>query len=535
VDGPVKSLLSKLDYLEPRFLPLGQIVSDNAQRYPDAIAMTQGTRETSWATFERATNQIANGFLAEGVRPGARIAYLGKTTDLAFLIMHACAKARAVFTPINWRLSGPEVAYVLEDAQAVILFVDKALSPLLLNGRESGGVPEILIDLEGGDSDDESDFSNWRSRFSAHAPGIDICNEDIVLQLYTSGTTGRPKGALISQEYVMNVGRMWHAEQEDIYDMLPGEEHLNFYPIFHTSGAISGHYNTFARGCGIVIFPDFDLEQILDCIDRRAIPLLGGVPTMLQMFLSHPRFQQLDFSNTRYVMYGAAPMPAPLRNSLIELVGCRFCQGYGATECLNISVLRPQDHETESGRLESVGRPMAGVDVRIVDAKGETLPIGTIGEIAIRAPAMVTSYWNLPEASAAAFRDGWYLTGDGGCIDEDGYLYLKERIKDLIISGGENIYPAEIENLLYAQPSVQSAAVVALADDKWGEVPVAFIVTEKGHEFDPEALRYCVAEHLARYKQPKHYWQLEALPLSGSGKVLKKDLRALALALLDDE
>ena len=449
--------------------------------------------------------------------------------------MHGCAKARLVFTPVNWRLAAPEIAYILEDSQAKFLFVAAEFLPLIESIKDPNALADRLVLLNGQAAGDEREFLHWCSQHPSHRPEIEIQAEDIVLQLYTSGTTGRPKGALITQEYVMNAGRMWHAEEEDAYDMRPGEEHLNFMPIFHTSGAVSGQYGTFARGCGIVIFPEFDLEQILDCMDQRAIPMLGGVPTMLQMFLSHPRFREIDFSSLRYIMYCAAPMPIPLRDSLIEHVGCRFCQGYGATESLNISVLRPADHEEDSERLQSVGRPMSGVEIKIVDPEGHELPTGAIGEIAIRSPVMATGYWNLPESTAAAFKDGWYFTGDGGCLDADGYLYLKERIKDLIISGGENVYPAEIENLLYAHPSVESAAVVALADDRWGEVPVAFIVTKEGQSFEPATLQAYVGDNLARYKQPKHYIQIEELPLGGSGKVLKKDLRVQARTLLHKE
>lgn len=518
----------KTDFIEPHFLPLGQIVGYNAERYSSVVAMTQGDKETTWREFDFYSNQVANGLIAEGIQPGARVAYLGKTTDVAFQIMHGVAKARAVFTPVNWRLAAPEVAYILRDARAEFLFASEEFLPLLKGIASDGDFIKKLVILEGETLEDQNHFLTWRERYPSQSTGIEILASDVVLQLYTSGTTGRPKGTLITQEYVINSGKMWHAEEEDIYEMLPGEEYLNFFPIFHTSGAISGQYCAFARGCGIIILPDFDPEKILDCIDQRPIPVFGGVPTMLQMFHSHPKFLQTDFSNVRYIMYGAAPMPASLRDSLIEHVGCRFSQGYGATESLNIALLRPQDHEYESERLLSVGRAMAGVKIKIVDAEGREVPLGTVGEIAIQSPTMMKGYWNLPKATAAAFKDDWYLTGDGGCLDAEGYLYLRERIKDLIISGGENVYPGEIENVLYAHPSVESAAVVAVADEKWGEVPLAFIVVKEGYRFEPKVLQTFVGENLARYKQPKYYEQIDELPLTGSGKVLKKDLRELA-------
>ena len=524
--------LSKKDFIEPVFLPLGQIVSFNAERIPEVVALTQTDRETTWAEFERYSNQVANGLIAEGIGEGARIAYLGKTTDDAFQIMHGVAKAGAVFTPINWRLAAPEVVYILEDAEAEFLFVSIDFLPLVEDALGDYGSPKKLVVLDDDDADGHQlAYRRWRDAFGADHPGIEIRSDDVVLQLYTSGTTGHPKGALITHEYTMNAVRMLHALEEDIYDMLPGEEYLNCFPIFHGSGAIWGQCPAFARGCGIVIFPDFDPEKIFECIGQRAIPILGSVPTMLHEFLLNPKFTETDFSNLRYIAYGAAPMPVPLRDRLVELVDCRFAQGYGATESLMISLLSPKDHETESERLLSVGQAMPGVEIKIVDSEGRKLPVGEIGEVAIRSPVIAKGYWNLPEATSAAFRDGWYLTGDGGYLDEGGYLFLKERIKDLIISGGENIYPAEIENLLYAHPMVESAAVVALPDEKWGEVPLAFILVKEGASFDADVLRAYVNEKLARYKQPKYYSRIDAMPLNASGKVLKKDLRDLAKAL----
>lgn len=515
-------------FIEPVFLPFGQIVTHNAKHIPEVVAMTQGDCETTWAEFDRYTNQVANGLIEQGLLPGARVAYLGKTTDEAFQILHGIAKARGVFTPLNWRLTAKEVSAILSDANAEYLFVAEDFLSLVevLIGKEAS-FRKVIV-LEGSACSEHSGYVEWREQHSSHSPATKPLPEDVILQLYTSGTTGLPKGALITQEYLMNIGRMHQQHAEDVFNMRPGEEYLNFFPMFHASGAITGQYPAFSRGCGIVIFPDFNPEQIFDSIDQRAIPILGSVPTMLQAFLSNPKFLSTDFSKLRYVMYGAAPMPIPLRDKLVQLLGCRFAQGYGATESNMISFLSPDDHETQSQRLLSVGQAMPGVQIKIVDAKGRELPTGKVGEIVIRSPAMAEGYWNRPEESAAAFQDGWYFTGDGGYLDQDGYLFLKERIKDLIISGGENIYPSEIENVLYAHPSVDSAAVVAVADEKWGEVPLAFIVVKEGCLFDSEELQEYANEKIARYKQPKYYEQIAELPLNASGKVLKKNLREIA-------
>lgn len=520
------------EYIVPNFLPLGDIVSHNALNSPDVVATTQAGSATTWNELDVFSNRIAHGIRSEGIDPGARIAYLGKTTDVAFQIMHGVAKAQCVFTPVNWRLAPPEVAYILNDAQAEFLFIDEeflSLAEAVLSKHKQlkSHVVVNYDQRQGGEA-----YQRWRDANPAHSPGLTINADDVVLQLYTSGTTGNPKGTLITHEYVMNVGRTWYDGEEDVFGMLPGEEHLNYMPIFHNSGAISSHYGPFSRGCGIVVMPEFDLDLVMDYIDQCSIPVVQGVPTMLQMFLSHPKAGNTDFSSVRYVIYGGAPMPLPLRDSLVKhFGGCRFAQGYGATEAISIASLSPADHDIESERLKSVGRAMSGAEIKIVDPEGHEVPTGTVGEVATRSATMAVGYWNLPEETAKAFKDGWYFTGDGGSLDEDGYLYLKERIKDMIISGGENIYPGEVENVLYAHPSVESAAVVAVADEKWGEVPLAFIVVRDGFSFDPDKLRSYVAERLAKYKQPKFYKPIAEMPLNSSGKVMKKELRELAKTL----
>ena len=521
------------NFIEPVFLPLGEIVSHNALISPNVSATSQDGSDTTWRELDEFSNQIACGLLVEGAVPGTRIAYLGKTTDVAFQIMHGVAKARCIFTAVNWRLAPPEVAFVLNDACAEFLFIEEEFLPLAEDLPSNSGQlsnRHIVIGRQakhGGQA-----FQHWRDANPTHRVDLEILPKDVVLQLYTSGTTGNPKGALMTHEYVMNVGKTWYACEEDVFSMRPGEEHLNYLPIFHNSGAISGHYAPFSRGCGIVILPDLDLDLVIDYLDKRSIPQVSGPPTMLQMFLSHPRANSVDFTKIRYVVYGGAPMPIPLRDRLVELFGgCRFAQGYGATEALSIATLSPEDHEIESERLKSVGRAMAGVEIKIVDPHGAEVPAGDVGEIVVRSPTMALGYWNLPEATAKAFQDGWYFTGDGGYLDEDGYLFLKERIKDMIISGGENIYPGEVENVLYAHPSVDSAAVVGVADEKWGEVPLAFIVVKDGQSFDPEGLNSYLALRLAKYKQPKFYELIDEMPVNQSGKILKKELRSLAAEL----
>lgn len=509
-------------FIKPTFLPFGQISHHNAQAHGEVAATTQNDRVASWQQFESYANRVANGLRTLDVAGGQRIVHIGKTTDYAYQILHGVAKAECVFTPVNWRLTIDEIEVILSDANPPVIFVAKEFSSLI---SEQWKNKSHIIEME--ESDDCS-YAKWRDEQATLSivPNPDV--DDIVLQIYTSGTTGSPKGVLWSHEYLINAAKMLYQSDEEVFGMYPGEQYLNFLPVFHAGGIITGHYQPCVRGCGTVILPDFDPGEIFRQISAHNIPVLFGVPTMFQLYLEHPEFAKADLSRIRYCAYGAAPMPLKVRDRMTELMSCRFSQIYGATESAYVTELNPEDHIEKSDRMYSLGRALPGVELQVVDEEGNVLPSGEIGEVKVKSPLMFSGYHNRPEATKSAFRDGWYLTGDGGYLDEDGYLFLKDRIKDLIISGGENIYPAEVEAKLSRAPGVKSIAVVGVKDEKWGEVPVGFVVPSSIDDFDLITLDAYAREHLAKYKLPKFYKLVNELPQNASGKILKTELREVA-------
>jgi long-chain acyl-CoA synthetase len=271
---------------------------------------------------------------------------------------------------------------------------------------------------------------------------------------------------------------------------------------------------------------DFDPHAILHLLGHHRIPALPMVPAMLQAVLATPGAAEADFTSVRHVVYGAAPMPPTLLERAIDVMGCGFVQTYGMTESTIVTVLDAGDHQLPPvPQMLSVGRPLQEVDLKIVDSEGATVASGEVGEIVVRTPVLMKGYWNQPDATAEVLQDGWFRTGDAACLDEGGYVYLKDRVKDTIISGGENIYPAEVENALYEHAAVKEVAVVGVPDERWGEVPKAFVVLEDGAELDEDALTAHVAQRIARYKLPKHFAAVSALPRTASGKVLRRELR----------
>lgn len=507
-------------------LPFGEIVWHNAANHPDDIAFIEGAQEMTWGYFASRVAQTVAALAAEGLERGSHVAVLGKTRSEMFEILHACALLGLVFTPLNWRLATPEIEFALEDAAVAIVFVGEDAAGLIEGmSHARPGAPKVI-----GFDDSLADgvpFETWRADAGSPAVTEPVDPDAPVVQLYTSGTTGTPKGAVLTNRYFLNAGRMMAEQDEEIYAMRPGEILLHYFPIFHIGG-IGTHYHPALRGCGVVLVKDFDPGEIILLLQERPVPLLMGVPTMLRAFLQIPAFRQADFSNIRYCTYGAEPMPTVLREELQKVTGCRFVQYYGMTESAYVTCLDPKDHEGDAPKALSVGRALPGVEIRIIDETGSELPAGETGEIAVRSTVMMERYWNRDDATRSAWIDGWYRSGDGGYLDTDGYLYLRDRIKDMIVSGGENIYPAEIESHLARHESVLAAAVVGVEDEKWGEAAYAFIVLRPGHQLDHTVLTAFLSERIARYKLPKYYEAIAELPLNGTGKILKRVLREQA-------
>jgi fatty-acyl-CoA synthase len=505
---------------------LADMVRERAKGRGDAIAYEFEGRRTSFAEFDRKTNRVANALIAMGVRPRERIAYLGKNSDIYFELLLGAMKANVVMAPVNWRLAGPEIAFIVEDCKAPVLFVGPEFVTQARNIRDKLPSVRTIITTEGG-APEWPDFAAWRDARSSEDPKVPIGPEDVAIQLYTSGTTGKPKGAMLSHANFLNLVQTGSAEEKPEWNRWSTDDvSLVAMPIFHIGGSgwgVMGLYHG-ARG---VIAREFDPTKVLDFFEQSGITKLFMVPAAMQFVVRQPRARQIDFSRLKYMLYGASPIPAALLKECIEVFKCGFVQMYGMTETTGtIVALPPEDHLEGLERMRSAGKALPGVEIAILDAEGNRLPPRQVGEIATRSGSNMVGYWNLPDATARTLdKDGWLRTGDAGYMDEDGYLYIHDRIKDMIISGGENVYPAEVESAVCDHPDVAEAAVIGVPDDKWGEAVKAVVVMKPGKTATATDIINFTRERIAGYKTPKTVEFIEALPRNPSGKILRRHLR----------
>ncbi|HTW35483.1 MAG TPA: fatty acid--CoA ligase [Rhizomicrobium sp.] len=505
---------------------LGEICRIQATRLGDAPAFVFEGRSTSFQEFDRHANQVANGLIAAGIGKGRRVAYLGKNSDHYFEVLFGAAKAGLVMAPVNWRLAPPEIIYIVQDAGSEALFVGPEF--LDLAHKIAAEIPNVrlFVAMEGGDAEWPS-YERWRDSQPDKEPSTAIDWDDVVLQLYTSGTTGRPKGAMLRHSNILGPRQLqrdqipsWNLWSEDDISLVA-------MPIFHIGGTgwgITGLVNG-ARG---IVAREFDPNRVLEFIERDRITKIFMVPAAMQIVVRHPSARTVDYSAIKYILYGASPIPLDLLRECMEVFGCGFVQMYGMTETTGtIVALPPEDHDPKGNpRMRSAGKALPGVEIAILDETGNRLPPGQVGEIATRSQANMAGYWNLPEATAKTIdKDGWLRTGDAGYTDEDGYVFIHDRVKDMIISGGENIYPAEVENAIFGHPDVADVAVIGVPDPKWGEAVKAIVVRRPGRNPSPDEIIAWARERIAAYKSPKSVEFIEALPRNPSGKILRRELR----------
>jgi long-chain acyl-CoA synthetase len=501
---------------------LGDIARVHGRDRPQAVALSFEGRETSYAALDGRTNQIARALLGAGVAKGDRVGYFGKNSDVFFELMLGCGKAGVVLTPIGWRLAPAEVAFVLGNAEARILFVDVELATQAEQALNSlASAPQVVAFGAG------SGFDAWCNAAGADDPRCEIAPDDVAMQLYTSGTTGSPKGAMLTHDNLISVWRRSVAAGLSWDVWTPDDVSLVATPVTHIGAAAWGMRGLLA-GSTNVVMREFNALEALRLIERERISKLFLVPATLQAMVSLPESRRIDYSRLKCILYGASPIALDLLRECLDVFGCGFCQLYGMTETAGANVyLPPEDHDAAgNARMRSAGVPMPGVEIRIVDERGAALPAGAIGEVATRSAANMVGYWRLESATAAAIdADGWLRTGDAGSLDEDGYLYICDRIKDVIISGGENIYPTEVENAIYGHAKVADVAVIGVPDDKWGEAVKAIVVTRPGESATAEEIIAFARSRIAAFKAPKSVDFVAALPRNASGKILRREIR----------
>jgi acyl-CoA synthetase (AMP-forming)/AMP-acid ligase II len=500
-------------------LTFDEFITHWAADRPDRIALREEDRVYSYAEIDDLTAKVASALFAAGLSKGDRIAWIGKNSDLYFQLFFGAARAGIVMAPIGWRLSPTEWAYVLNDTGAKMLFTGPGFEavPQQLAGKLEHD-PKILTDADAR----ALIAATPRAAFDAAGP------DDAVLQLYTSGTTGNPKGAVLSNRNLFALRRN-SSELDMPYTKWEDDEAvLVAMPCAHIGGTGLG-IMALAAGLPGVVLAEFNPDGVFDAVEQHGVTRFFIVPAALQMLLMHPRCAQTDFGRLKYILYGAAPIPLELLRQCIKMFGADFIQAYGMTETTGtICMLPPEDHDPEGNqRMRSAGKPLPGVEIRILGDDGQALPVGEVGEVVTRSSNNMIGYWNLPEATAKTMTaDGWIHTGDAGYLDADGYLYIHDRMKDMIISGGENVYPAEVESAIFGHPAVQEVAVIGIPDAKWGETVKAVVVPKPGMSVDEGDIIAWTRERIAPFKCPRSIDVIEALPRNASGKILRKDLRA---------
>lgn len=502
----------------------GDVARVHASVRPDAVALKFEGRTTTYKMLDTHTNRVAHALRDAGVSKDGRIGYLAKNMDYYFEILMGGAKMGAVTLPIGWRLAAAEIAYLLENGEVSILFVGKEFGDLARQAIEIAGLQVRVIELE---SESPSGYAAWRDSQNGDDPDIAISSSDTALQLYTSGTTGRPKGVMLTNSNLLETWIRAGQRGVDCFRWAEDDVCLVAMPLAHIGGTGWGVVGLL-NGAGLVILREFDPPTVLGMIEPERITKLFMVPAALNFMIQMPGARDIDYSRLKVIFYGASPIPIDLLRQCMGVFGCNFCQQYGMTEaCGTIVYLPPEDHDPNGNRrMKSAGRPMPGIEIKIIDGEGNTLPTETVGEVATRSTSNMAGYWkNAAATSEALDSDGWLRTGDAGYLDEDGYLYIHDRVKDMIISGAENIYPAEVESAIFGHPSVSDVAVIGVPDDRWGEAVKAVVVLKPGAEASEAAIIAYARERIAAFKAPKSVDFVTSMPRSASGKVLKRALR----------
>jgi acyl-CoA synthetase (AMP-forming)/AMP-acid ligase II len=482
---------------------------------PDKAALIDGGRVVTYAQLNVRSNRIANTLVAAGVQPGSHVGFLGKNSAALFEIWVGANKAGCALAPLNWRSAPPEIAEVVQDADISLIFAGREFTELAERVRQATETTVQVVP--------EDELDHWFSRGGTADPGIAVTDSATALLAYTSGTTAAPKGVPITHGALMNWFRA--ATAEPSVDWASDDIGLMVMPNFHLAGTLVS-LPALYHGASLATLPAFEPTAFIFAIAQHRPTVTCLVPTALQMLLDHKSEQPADFSSLRRILYAGAPIGQHSLQQALDTFDCDFVQFYGTTETFIITLLRPDQHRLDNpDLLKSCGQRMPGVELRIVGPHGRDLPAGEAGEVLVRSPWMFSGYWNKPDATATAIIDGWYHTGDGGIRDQDGNLFLVDRLKDMIVSGGENIYSAEVERALAAHPSVQLVAVVGAPDEKWGERVVAFVVTYPDKPVDVSELVSHCRELIAGYKVPKEIHLVESVPQTASGKVQKAALR----------
>jgi long-chain acyl-CoA synthetase len=500
-------------------LRVANVIREHASSRGDVVAIRCGTRVLTYGELHDRSSRLAQVLLSAGVRAGDRVAHLDRTAPEVVELLFATSKIGAVAVPLNWRLARAELETIVADAGCSVMIAGPEYRE---TAREiAGGVSQQLEVIDTG-----VDYERRLESQSPTDPGHRGGASEVAVQMYTSGTTGLPKGVLTTQRNLAAAflsADVWQFDSQTIS--------LTPLPMFHIGG-IGWAYLGLVNGATTILVRDFDAAEVLDVLEHERVTNPVFVPTILQMLAAVPGAADRDYSSLRAIVYGASPITTPVLRAALRTFRCPLFGVYGLTETTGgVIQLRPEDHDADGDRqhlLRSAGRPLPWVEMRIVDpVSGADCGAGEVGEVWLRAPNVMAGYYKRDaETDAALMPDGWLRTGDGGYCDEDAYLFLTDRIKDMIVSGGENIYPIEVEEVLSQHPGVSDVAVIGVPDERWGETVMALVVRAPAATVDADELVAFARERLAGYKLPRSVEFVDELPRSPAGKVLKRDLRA---------
>ncbi len=508
---------------------LADVLRQQAKSHGDSPALTfvddaSTLAALSYRELQRRSSQTANALLAAGVSSGDRVAILARNAPVFFELAFAVSQIGAALVGLNWRLAPPEIETILADAKPAVLLVDSELNHLLTDGAKATQGPASIHELSG--------WEELVASARADDPNLPVSPDDIVFILYTSGTTGVPKGAQLTNRNMAHSA--WISGGP--YLFTSNSTNLVAMPLFHVGGMGYG-LSAFFHGGHTILRRDPDPVAVVETIAAHGVTHAFFVPAVIQAILAVDNVDQADFSSLELLVYGASPIGDAVLRRALDVLGCHFLQAYGMTETAGtIVTLPPEAHDPDGPRadlLRSCGRPLPWVELRLVDpasiAAGTPtdVAVGDVGEIWTRSAQNTPGYRNRPDATAEAITDdGWLRTGDAAYADDEGYLFLFDRFKDMIVSGAENVYPAEVENVLYDHPDIAEVAVIGVPDEQWGETVKALYVPKDGASVDTDELVELCRNRLARYKCPTSFDLVDALPRNASGKVLKTELRA---------
>jgi long-chain acyl-CoA synthetase len=489
---------------------LASILTESAERDPEHLAIKLDDFELNYQILNEASARVAGLLKSKGIEPGDRVGIMLPNVPHFPVAFYGALRAGAVVVPMNVLLKPREVGFYLKDPEAKLVFAWHDFAEAAETGASEAGAEVIPVK--------PGEFEQMLFEQDADHDIADRSGDDTAVILYTSGTTGTPKGAELTHD---NLNGNVETILSTLIEMKPDDVVLGALPFFHVFGLTCGLNSTIKAGGTLTLIPRFDPDHALEIIQRDKVTIFEGVPTMYVAMLHSPKADSADASSLRLCVSGGSAMPGEVLRAFEEKFGCKILEGYGLSETSPVASFNHPDRERKVG---SIGTPIAGVEMKVVDEDDNELPRGEVGEIVIKGPNVMKGYWRKPDETEKAIKDGWFHTGDMAKVDEEGYFFIVDRKKEMILRGGYNVYPREIEEVLYEHPAVAEAAVVAVPDDKMGEEVGAAIVLKQGEDVSADDLRAFVKEQVASYKYPRKIWFVEELPKGPTGKILKREV-----------